>query len=164
MRLGKVAKDRQAASESALGLDKAGVPCEFGRLNRKANDRFATTAAAATTMAKVPSPPFSTLELFPLAYIALLSDCDQRRKLGVECRGVQDRTLRRFGHDFGHPYSPVRRICAHPRGEVCARRLVGQSNPSLFRWWTAWPRWLVFQEMMMGASRLRPAMGKWWPS
>lgn len=64
---------------------------------------------------------------------------------GVECRGVQDRTLRRFGHDFGHLYSPVRRICAHPRGEVCARRLGGLSNPSLFRWWTAWPRCLVFQ-------------------
>ena len=64
---------------------------------------------------------------------------------GVECRGVQDRTLRRFGHDFGHLYSPVRRICAHPRGEVCARRFGGLSNPSLFRWWTARPRCLVFQ-------------------
>ena len=68
-----------------------------------------------------------------------------RALFGVEYRGVQDRTLRPFGHDFGHLYSPVRRICAHPRGEVCARRSAGLSNPSLFRWLTAWPRCLVFQ-------------------
>ena len=62
---------------------------------------------------------------------------DLLSNLGVECRGVRDRMLRPFGHDFGHLYSPVRRICAHPRGEVCARRSAGLSNPSRFRRVTA---------------------------
>jgi hypothetical protein len=50
-----------------------------------------------------------------------------------------------YHKDFGHLYSPVSRICAHPRGEVCARRLAGLSSPSRFRRLMVWPRCLVFQ-------------------
>ncbi len=44
-----------------------------------------------------------------------------------------------------HLYSPVSKICAHPRGEMCARSSGEQSSPSRFRALIAWPRCFVFQ-------------------
>mgnify|MGYP003142027207 CR=1 FL=1 len=64
---------------------------------------------------------------------------------GVCCRRGQNSTLRRFDHLLGHLYSPVSRMWAHPRGEICARRSGVQYNPSRRRPLTACPRCLVFQ-------------------
>jgi len=55
----------------------------------------------------------------------------------VWCRRGQNSTLRRFDHLLGHLYSPVSRMWAHPRGEICARRSGKQFNPSRRRLATA---------------------------
>jgi hypothetical protein len=45
--------------------------------------------------------------------------------------------LRWFDHLLGHLYSPVSRMWAHPRGEICASRSGEQSNPLRRRMATA---------------------------
>lgn len=47
---------------------------------------------------------------------------------------------KRISHRFGHLYSPVRRICAHPSGEICDRSSGGLSRPSFILATTVRPR------------------------
>ena len=67
---------------------------------------------------------------------------------------------------YPDPIDPQFRI-ATPEGDfwlgVCARKSDGQSKPSRRRLLTALPRCLVFQYMIMAASRFRPAIGKCCP-
>ena len=65
--------------------------------------------------------------------------CDPSFRIArrVWCRRGQNSTLRRFDHLLGHLYSPVSRMWAHPRGEICARRSGKQFNPSRRRLATA---------------------------
>ncbi|AUQ60870.1 tonB dependent receptor (plasmid) [Phaeobacter inhibens] len=64
---------------------------------------------------------------------------------GVDSGWGRNRIISSFDHDFGHLYSPVSKICAHPRGEICDRSSCGLSRPACFRAATARPRWSVFQ-------------------
>ena len=50
---------------------------------------------------------------------------------GVESGWGRNRIISLFDHDFGHLYSPVSKICAHPRGEMCDRSSGAQPNPEL---------------------------------
>lgn len=65
--------------------------------------------------------------------------------IGVESGWGRNCILSFSDHDFGHLYSPVSRICAHPSGEMCERSSCGLSRPASFRAATARPRWSVFQ-------------------
>lgn len=65
--------------------------------------------------------------------------------MGVDSGWGRNRIISSFDHDFGHLYSPVSKICAHPRGEICDRSSCGLSRPACFRAATARPRWSVFQ-------------------
>ena len=67
------------------------------------------------------------------------------RLSGVDSGWGRNRIISSFDHDFGHLYSPVSKICAHPRGEICDRSSCGLSRPACFRAATARPRWSVFQ-------------------
>lgn len=50
------------------------------------------------------------------------------------CSGWGRNPTLKGSHRFlGHLYSPVRRMCAHPRGEMWARRSAGVLWPSCFR-------------------------------
>lgn len=51
----------------------------------------------------------------------------------------RNRIIRPDCHGFGRLYSPVRRMCAHPSGEICPSNSGEQSNPSADRCTTAWP-------------------------
>ena len=70
---------------------------------------------------------------------------EARAHLGVDSGWGRNRIISSFDHDFGHLYSPVSKICAHPRGEICDRSSCGLSRPARFRAATARPRWSVFQ-------------------
>ena len=63
--------------------------------------------------------------------VGLLEELDQ--VAGVCSGWGRNPTLRGFHRFFGHLYSPVRRMCAHPRGEMWARRSAGVLWPSCFR-------------------------------
>ena len=64
---------------------------------------------------------------------------------GVESGRGRNPTLRAGQRFLGHRYSPVSRIWAHPRGEVCARRWGSTGIPARFRCRTASPKRTVFQ-------------------
>ena len=53
---------------------------------------------------------------------------------------------------------PVRLMCSHPSGETWAKRSGDSSFPSRFWFATTSPSFMVFQKMMMAASRFMPAM------
>jgi hypothetical protein len=64
---------------------------------------------------------------------------------GVDLGRGRNRIISFPAHRLCHLYSPVIRICAHPRGEMCGRSSIGQSNPARFRCATVLPSRSVFQ-------------------
>ena len=64
----------------------------------------------------------------------------------------QNRTLRLLWR-FGHRYSPVSRMWAHPEGEMWARSSGSTLSPACFRCLTASPRWAVFQRLSASGTR-----------
>src|SRR3546814_6582167 len=60
-----------------------------------------------------------------------------------------------YAKDLGQRYSPVRLMCSHPNGETWASRSGSIWVPLAARVLTTSPSFMVFQNMMMAASRLR---------
>src|SRR3546814_1768550 len=69
-----------------------------------------------------------------------------------------------YAKDLGQRYSPVRLMCSHPNGETWASRSGSIWVPLAARVLTTPPTFMVFQNMMMVASRFIPAMRYCWPS
>src|SRR3546814_4154801 len=63
-----------------------------------------------------------------------------------------------YAKDLGQRYSPVRLMCSHPNGETWASRSGSIWVPLAARVLTTSPSFMVFQNMMMAASRFIPAM------
>jgi len=63
-----------------------------------------------------------------------------------------------YAKDLGQRYSPVRLMCSHPNGETWASRSGAIWVPLAARVLTTSPSFMVFQNMMMAASRFIPAM------
>src|SRR3546814_12155865 len=69
-----------------------------------------------------------------------------------------------YAKDLGQRYSPVRLMCSHPNGETWASRsgAIWVTLPA--RVLTTSPSFLVFQNMMMAATRFIPTIRSCWPS
>src|SRR3546814_5349724 len=96
----------------------------------------------------VRGPPLSTRTdtLFP--YATLFRSSRGRLREGAES----------YAKDLGQRYSPVRLMCSHPNGETWASRSGSIWVPLAARVLTTSPSFMVFQNMMMAASRFIPAM------
>ncbi len=81
---------------------------------------------------------------------------------GVEYRKGRKTPLGDFGSLSRPMYRPMGRICSHPRGGICASGSSGVSRPARLRCMTAPPSCRVFQNMIIVASRFRPAGRKCW--
>ncbi|ATG41842.1 putative oxidoreductase, GFO/IDH/MOCA family (plasmid) [Phaeobacter piscinae] len=82
----------------------------------------------------------------PLAASAAEAEAmKQAAATGVAYGWGRNSTLRVYWRAFRHLYSPVSRICAHPRGEMCESSASGLSLPSFIRAATARPSCFVFQ-------------------
>ncbi len=77
---------------------------------------------------------------------------------GKAFRGRLREGAKSYAKDLGQRYSPVRLMCSHPSGETWARRSGGMMMPSTARLSTTSPSFMVFQKMMMAASRFMPAI------
>ncbi len=73
-------------------------------------------------------------------------------------RGPLREGAKTYAKDFGQRYSPVRLMCSQPSGETWARRSGATAAPLAARLLTTSPSFIVFQKMMMAASRFMPAM------
>jgi hypothetical protein len=73
-------------------------------------------------------------------------------------RGRLREGAKSYAKDLGQRYSPVRLMCSHPSGETWARRWGGTAKPSAARLLTTSPSFIVFQNMMVAASKFMPAM------
>jgi hypothetical protein len=78
---------------------------------------------------------------------------DEHRSWGRLREGAES-----YAKDLGQRYSPVRLMCSHPNGETWASRSGAIWVPLAARVLTTSPSFMVFQNMMMAASRFMPAM------
>ena len=77
---------------------------------------------------------------------------------GSQIRGRLREGAESYAKDLGQRYSPVRLMCSHPNGETWASRSGAIWVPLAARVLTTSPSFMVFQNMMMAASRFIPAM------
>jgi catecholate siderophore receptor len=81
------------------------------------------------------------------------------QSVGLEAyRGRLREGAESYAKDLGQRYSPVRLMCSHPNGETWASRSGAIWVPLAARVLTTSPSFMVFQNMMMAASRFIPAM------
>src|SRR3546814_6674310 len=74
----------------------------------------------------------------------------------VRRRGRLREGAESYAKDLGQRYSPVRLMCSHPNGETWASRSGAIWVPLAARVLTTSPSFMVFQNMMMAASRFIP--------
>ena len=82
----------------------------------------------------------------------------ERTTRRVALRGRLREGAESYAKDLGQRYSPVRLMCSHPNGETWASRSGAIWVPLAARVLTTSPSFMVFQNMMMAASRFIPAM------
>lgn len=103
--------------------------------------------------------PTLTRVVFLLHRIDDLAFDDIARRLSIEVVGGRLREgAESYAKDLGQRYSPVRLMCSHPNGETWASRSGAIWVPLAARVLTTSPSFMVFQNMMMAASRFIPAM------
>jgi hypothetical protein len=82
----------------------------------------------------------------------------KRSSFQTTIRGRLREGAESYAKDLGQRYSPVRLMCSHPNGETWASRSGAIWVPLAARVLTTSPSFMVFQNMMMAASRFIPAM------
>lgn len=103
--------------------------------------------------------PTLTRVVFLLHRIDDLAFDDIARRLSIEVVGGRLREgAESYAKDLGQRYSPVGLMCSHPNGETWASRSGAIWVPLAARVLTTSPSFMVFQNMMMAASRFIPAM------
>src|SRR3546814_1033628 len=108
-------------------------------------------------------PPRSTRTdtLFPYTTLFRAHPSDPRHRdpsatHWVRRRGRLREGAESYAKDLGQRYSPVRLMCSHPNGETWASRSGAIWVPLAARVLTTSPRFMVFPNMMMAASRFIP--------